>query len=193
VNGTAGPLNKDSSSCFTPAAAAPGLDWPGGGPEAAFGAWLPEKTSTPGTDPAALLTAPLVALALKPPLNRSIPPLNPASAGLSFVEVEVGAGPWPVVAVTDPAFALLGIDAAEAGVTGLDCPELGVVITGLGPVDPPLDPRSWLVLGGGFDSFAGQDEFVVNKLPSDGRTGWPPAAGGLAQPCWEKPVGATCT
>lgn len=121
MNGTAGPLNKDSSSCFPPAAAAaagaPGLDWPGGGPEAAFGAG---ETSTPGTDPAALLTAPLGALALKPPLNRSIPPLNPASAGLSLVEVEVGIGPWPVVAVTDPAFALLAIDAAEAGVTGLD-------------------------------------------------------------------------
>jgi hypothetical protein len=103
---------------------------------------------------------------LNPLLNRSIPPLNPAAPDTSFVGLD--AGPWPAVVVPPPAAALVTVDAEEAGVTDLDGPELGVVVT-LCPLDTLVEPDPWLALGG-FDSFGGHTEFVVNKLPSDGLT-----------------------
>jgi hypothetical protein len=37
------------------------------------------------------------------------------------------------------------------------------------------------------------EEFVVKRLPRDGRVCCPPGAGGPYPGVWEKPVGATCS
>ena len=65
-----------------------------------------------------------------------------------------------------PTFEAVTVGAEDAGVTGLDWPELGVVVT-LGPLNMLVEPDALT----GVVSFGGQAEFVVNKLPSDGLTG----------------------